>query len=397
VDIGSQGSCALVVQAVLPVMMRAPSPSTFTIDGGTHVSFAPPYQALHHVILPIIRRFGVVVSCDCAAVSLYRSGPPPSHRGRLILSVSPSTVLTPLRLLELGSIVSVHCWCVSDAACSATAAAAVAACAAAASALFAQAVTKEVIVSDEAAGAAARLSACMGLFAVSSTGCVLGADRMLLDMTPNGVQGGARKTDGLQPAQEMVEEVFACARVGACVDHHVCDQLPLFMSLAAGPSCVRVQPLSDHARSACSVASQFTGAVFQAEEGGNGSVILRCTPALNAAELHTSKSHGSVAPQEALACEPVVSVTTDAAAGALDGCRFFVGNLAWSTTDQDLRQHMETAGIVLSAHVAVNVSNGRSKGYGIVEMSSQQDALTVIQALNNSELKGRRIQVRKNV
>ncbi len=397
-DIGSQGSCALVVQAVLPVMMRAPAPSTFTIDGGTHVSFAPPYQALHHVILPIIRRFGVVVSCDCASVSLYRNGPPPSHRGRLILSVSPSTLLTPLRLLELGSIVSVHCWCVSDAACSATAAAAVAACAAAASALFAQAaVTKEVIVSDEAAGAAARPSACMGLLAVSSTGCVLGADRMLLDMRPNGVHCGVQKTDGLQPAQEIVEEVFACARVGACVDHHVCDQLPLFMSLAAGPSCVRVQPLSDHARSACSVASQFTGAIFQVEEGGNGSVILRCTPAVKAAEIHTPKSHGSVALQEASSCQTFTAVTRAAAAGALDGCRFFVGNLAWSTTDQDLRQHMETAGVVLSARIAVNVSNGRSKGYGIVEMSSQQEALTVIQALNNSELKGRRIQVRKEV
>ena len=248
-------------------MIYAPSPSTFTIDGGTHVNFAPPYQALHHVILPVIRRFGVVASCACPTVSLYRSGTPPPLRGRLHLSVTPSAALIPLHLLELGTIISVHCWCVSDNACSAAAAAAAAACAAAAGAAFAEAVvSSEVTVSQSAPGVALRsLSACLGLVAVSSTGCILGADRMLLDMLPNGGEGGPRVTDGLKLAQAIVVEVCSAARVGACIDHQTCDQLPLFMSLATGPSRVRVQPLSEHTRSACFVASQFTGATFDVE------------------------------------------------------------------------------------------------------------------------------------
>jgi RNA recognition motif-containing protein len=44
----------------------------------------------------------------------------------------------------------------------------------------------------------------------------------------------------------------------------------------------------------------------------------------------------------------------------------------------------------------VNESNGRSKGYGIVEMATQQDALNAIQTLNNSELNGRSIFVRED-
>ena len=158
VDVGSQGSCVLVVQAVLPAMAFAPAPTTMTINGGTHVSFAPPYQALHYVILPIIRRCGVNVVCECPTISLYRKGPPPARLGRLVLRVTPSQGIVPLHLLQLGTIVSVHCWCVSDAGCSVAASDALAACAAAAAVAFSGcAVTKEAINSDEVAAAGSKL------------------------------------------------------------------------------------------------------------------------------------------------------------------------------------------------------------------------------------------------
>jgi RNA 3'-terminal phosphate cyclase (ATP) len=396
VDIGSLGSCTLVVQAVLPVMMRATSPSTFAIDGGTHVNFAPPYQSLVHVILPVIRRFGVVVKCNCPSVSLYRNGAPPSRRGRLVLSVTPSNALSPLDLLELGRIVSVHCWCASDAACSVAAAAAASACTSAAAATFSgAAATSELIISDEVADAVHRprsLSACIGLFVVSSTGCVIGADRMLLNMLPNGAEGAAQTTDGLSFVPNIVAEVHAAVRVGACVDHHTCDQLPLFMSLAAGPSRVRVQPLSDHARSACAVASQFTGAVFHVEHAENGSVVLSCTPSLKLTRIHELKSSGIVDDMKAQVSAAAAECRASASV-ALDHLRLFVGNLDWTCTDEDLHRHMECAGAVSSARVVLNESNGRSKGYGTVEMATKEDALHAIQTLNNSALKGRKIRV----
>lgn len=376
-------------------MMRAPCHSTFAIHGGTHVNFAPPHQALQHVILPVIRRFGVVASCECQSISLYRNGSPSPRPGRLLLSVSPSLALQPLQLLELGRIVSLRCWCVGDSACSATAAAALAACTAAAATAFAGAVLhSEFICSDEVAGAAPRLSlsACIGLCAVSSTGCVLAADRMILDMRPNGGGEGRRVTDGLQMARDIVDEVAAAVRVGACVDHRTCDQLPVFMSLAAGPSRVRVQPVSDHTRSACAVASQFTGASFHVEPCDNGCVVLSCTPSLKPLQSHTALSAENVDPpdaRQAPLAEPPAAARCNST-----GCKLFVGNLAWTTAGPDLQKHMAQVGRVVSAVVAVHASSARSKGYGIVEMASQQEALSAIQTLHNSELGGRSITVR---
>ena len=54
---------------------------------------------------------------------------------------------------------------------------------------------------------------------------------------------------------------------------------------------------------------------------------------------------------------------------------------------------MECAGRVSSARVVLNESNGRSKGYGTVEMATKEDALHAMQTLNNTALKGRQIRV----
>ena len=88
--------------------------------------------------------------------------------------------------------------------------------------------------------------------------------------------------------------------------------------------------------------------------------------------------------------------TPKPAGKAPSGRRLFVSNLAWTTTDQDLQEHMAQGGGVLSARVMVNDSNGRSKGYGIVEMATQQDALNAIQTLNNTDLNGRAMFVRED-
>jgi RNA recognition motif-containing protein len=89
------------------------------------------------------------------------------------------------------------------------------------------------------------------------------------------------------------------------------------------------------------------------------------------------------------------SLAPVAAAGRKSsGCRLFVGNLAWTTTDQDLQKHIGQVGGVLNAEVALCASNSRSKGYGTVEMATSQDASHAIQTLNNSELHGRSIVVR---
>ncbi|MFA6554530.1 MAG: RNA-binding protein [Candidatus Paceibacterota bacterium] len=73
--------------------------------------------------------------------------------------------------------------------------------------------------------------------------------------------------------------------------------------------------------------------------------------------------------------------------------RLFVGSIAWGTTDQTLKSHFEQAGQVESASVIMDKMSGRSKGFGFVEMSSDQEAVDAVTKLNGSELDGRKIVV----
>jgi RNA recognition motif-containing protein len=73
--------------------------------------------------------------------------------------------------------------------------------------------------------------------------------------------------------------------------------------------------------------------------------------------------------------------------------RLFVGSIAWGTTDQTLKSHFEQVGQVESATVIMDKMSGRSKGFGFVEMSSDQEASDAIAKLNGSELDGRKIVV----
>ena len=71
--------------------------------------------------------------------------------------------------------------------------------------------------------------------------------------------------------------------------------------------------------------------------------------------------------------------------------RLFVGSLSWNTTDDQLRDFFSAAGTVSSANVIVDRETNRSKGFGFVEMSSDEEAQKAIASLNGKELDGRTI------
>jgi RNA recognition motif-containing protein len=75
--------------------------------------------------------------------------------------------------------------------------------------------------------------------------------------------------------------------------------------------------------------------------------------------------------------------------------RVYVGNLSWNVAWQDLKDHMREAGEVLHAEVIMEF-NGRSKGCGIVEYATPEEAQEAINTLNDTDLKGRMIFVRED-
>jgi RNA recognition motif-containing protein len=75
------------------------------------------------------------------------------------------------------------------------------------------------------------------------------------------------------------------------------------------------------------------------------------------------------------------------------GKKLYVGNLAYGVTDSALEQMFAAHGTVQSAQVIMDRDTGRSKGFGFVEMGTDQEAQAAIQALNLKEVEGRALTV----
>ena len=74
----------------------------------------------------------------------------------------------------------------------------------------------------------------------------------------------------------------------------------------------------------------------------------------------------------------------------------YVGNLSWSMTDDDLLNLFTQFGSVTSAKILKDKMNGRSKGFGFVEMEDEEAAKTAIANLNETEVQGRKLIVNES-
>jgi RNA recognition motif-containing protein len=75
------------------------------------------------------------------------------------------------------------------------------------------------------------------------------------------------------------------------------------------------------------------------------------------------------------------------------GKKLYVGNLGYGVTDSDLSKMFEAHGTVQSAQVIMDRDTGRSKGFGFVEMKTEQEAQAAIAALNGKDADGRALKV----
>jgi RNA recognition motif-containing protein len=73
--------------------------------------------------------------------------------------------------------------------------------------------------------------------------------------------------------------------------------------------------------------------------------------------------------------------------------KIYVGNLSYSTTDDSLKNAFAAFGNVVSAAVITDKMSGRSKGFGFVEMSTDEEAQAAVTKMDGQELDGRQIKV----
>ena len=73
----------------------------------------------------------------------------------------------------------------------------------------------------------------------------------------------------------------------------------------------------------------------------------------------------------------------------------FVGGIAFSSTDEVLHDAFAQAGTVVSAKIIMDRDTGRSRGFGFVEMATEEEAQAAIQMWDGKELDGRAISVKE--
>lgn len=225
-DIGTAGSATMLALGILPVACFADAPLEARITGGVFQDFAPSPHHLAQVLVPLVGRMGAR-----AQIEVVRPGYVPGGAGCLVVRVEPARRLAPLVLDQPGEV-----WSVSGVAL--------------ASHLAERRVAERMAESCEAAlaagGLAARIErvddtsasqpgASLAIWAETTTGCRLGADRA-------GAPGRSSESIGRFVARALREDLAT----GATVDRHAADQLVLFAALAGGTSRWRAPGATEH-------------------------------------------------------------------------------------------------------------------------------------------------------
>lgn len=98
-DIGTAGSCCLVMQTVLPVLMAAEEDSEVAFIGGTHNPTCPPYHFLERAFVPLLRKMGIDI-----ALTLNRFGFYPAGGGEIVMAIKGGQSLKPISIMERGEL-----------------------------------------------------------------------------------------------------------------------------------------------------------------------------------------------------------------------------------------------------------------------------------------------------
>ena len=97
--IGTAGSTTLVLQAIVPALLFAESPSEILVEGGTHARWAPPYEFFERCLAPVLERTGARVQ-----TTLVRHGFYPAGGGAIRVRVEPTRRPQAVTLHERGEI-----------------------------------------------------------------------------------------------------------------------------------------------------------------------------------------------------------------------------------------------------------------------------------------------------
>lgn len=252
-DIGTAGSVALVLQAILMPLAIADGPSRVTLTGGTHVPWSPPADYLGEVLLPVLARMGVR-----ASLHMVRWGFFPRGHGQIVVEVEGRAALSPLTVIRRTTTNAPHGITVAS--------------------RLPRSVAERV-----SARASARLRDAghhseISLRTVNALdpGCYLfltaGGETWRAGFSGLGEPGKRAE----QVADDAVEAFLEFAKSDAGCDPHLADQLIVPLALAPGTSRLTTTRITSHLLTAVALVRQVLGCPAQVsgEIGKPGSVTI---------------------------------------------------------------------------------------------------------------------------
>jgi RNA 3'-terminal phosphate cyclase (ATP) len=253
-DVGTAGSTALVLQAVLFPLALAPGRSRVTLMGGTHVPWSPPADYVSQVLLPILAEMGVGARLEVRGWGFY-----PKGGGRVEMEVEGGAMLRPISLLHRGGIPRVR----------------------GISAVanlprrIAERQRERALFRLEAAGQSADIALVEADAPNAGTFLMLVADS---GGSPAGFSAlGERGKPAERVADEAVDELLDFLKAEAGCDPHAADQLVLPMALASGTSRFTTSRVTRHLLTTVQIVGHVLGCPCEVRggEGSPGSVTIR--------------------------------------------------------------------------------------------------------------------------
>jgi RNA 3'-terminal phosphate cyclase (ATP) len=238
-DVGSAGSCLLVLQTVLPPLLLAAQPSQLTLTGGTHNPMAPPFHFIDRAFVPLLRRMGADVQ-----LTLRRHGFYPAGGGEIEAVIHPATTgLRPLVLEERGELRESYAEALS-------------------AGISRKVAERELLLVGEALGWAGERLRTPVLRQDEGPGNALMATLHYAHHAEVFTQFGEKSLSSEQVARRLVDELRRFERSGAAVAEHLADQLALPLALARGGS-YTASEISLHASTNFEVIQRFLPVVFE--------------------------------------------------------------------------------------------------------------------------------------
>ena len=243
--VGTAGSTSLVLQTVLPALILADEPSRLVLEGGTHNPYAPPFDFIERVFLPVLNRMGPRVTARLGRYGFY-----PAGGGRIEIDIEPCARLAPIELIERGDQQSVEARAIV-------------------AALPGEIAVRELGEVERLLGWPEEARRIVQLPERVGPGNIVMLEARFAQVSEMVSGFGKLGVSAETVAQKAAKRMAGYLSSEAAVGPYLADQLLLPMALAGGGRFSTVK-LSQHSRTAADVIRKFLPVAFRIEEREDG-------------------------------------------------------------------------------------------------------------------------------